>query len=1105
MPNSALIIGGSPAGLQAARDLADSGIQVHLIEQGPFVGLNGTTSIAPRVLNRRLLELTKHPHTEVGTQTRLDRVTKRGDDFQVLLRKDPRYVDVARCNDCGECIETCPVEVPGTGHKAAYRLNHVQPACAVIAKEGQAPCSAACPAGIHVQGYVALISAGRYQEAAALIREAMPFPAICGRICTHPCEAGCRRAEVDQPVAIRSLKRFLTDWERSQGGRSVPDRDPLPLSARQARQVAVVGSGPAGLTAAWDLVRRGYRATVFEKLPVPGGMMAVGIPEYRLPRDILAAEIRDIARTGVEIRTGVTFGRDTSLARLKADGYAAVFLAMGLHGGRRLNVKNEDAEGVLQGVAFLRDAALGRKVSLGEEVLVVGGGNVAVDAALTARRQGARRVTMVCLEERGEMPAWESEIREALESGIEIVNSFGPKAFFINRASRVTGIEFKACTKVFDPKGRFSPSYDENECRPFFADTVIIAIGQSARLEEIKQEGLDISPQGTLMADPDTLQTSLEGVFAGGDCCYGPKSVVEAIAAGKQAAASIHRYLAGRAQTAFDPEGKARTGNKSFYGTAAVVAKAALPVANRPLSAEELQPKPRVPMPLLPPRKRHRSFDEVELGYTESQALTEARRCLICGPCSECMACVKVCKPEAIHHDQPLTFTEFTFGAILYAGEPDGFRRLPLTEGESVQQVAPDDILGASAAAARILGQIRPPGLPEPSDIEQVTAEESLRMGIFICECAQSLSRFIDMAELQNQVAALPQAVHVQPLPVACTAEGAETIAHTVAAEELNRVILAACACCSLEQVCYSCTLQRIRCKQHMGLFPPANPRLPDLATAVGKLPPQAVETVNIREQCAWAHPDAPRAATGKAAALIAAAAARLRRPWTPIPTPRLDVRSVAVVGNGPAAHMCLDLLRRQRIEAYHLNATPSEIVRAEGCYNLIQNKRRQRAQGVVLAPGNPADALNLLAAFGPEALRPRIETIWGGLETHRPGVFYCDPRKDGFKAGAAAAMRVCAWLHHSVKTAYAVVATVEPHRCRACQTCVELCEFGAPRLSDADPDPRAWIDPLICNGCGTCGAHCPSGAITTGDATDAQLTAILHIPITRKSGIHEA
>ena len=385
-----------------------------------------------------------------------------------------------------------------------------------------------------------MINEGKYPEALALFKEDHPFPGICGRVCHHPCEEICTRNDVDQPLAIRELHRFLADWELGQGDKYVPE-----TAAGRPEKVAIVGSGPAGLAAAYFLAREGYQVTIFEKLPVAGGMMAVGIPEYRLPRELIQAEINVIEEMGVCIKTGVTFGRDITLESLKADGFSALFMAIGLHGGRPLGVENEEIEGVLQGVDFLRDCAMGKDISIGEDVIVVGGGNVAIDVALTAKRKGAKNVTLVCLERREEMPAWEYEIEEALEGEIEIINSYGPKAFFIDKSSRVSGIEFKTCSAVFDDDGRFNPSYEENECRPIFGDTVIISIGQSADLDFIKEQGITITPAGGLEADPATLQTPIDWVFAGGDAVYGPKSVVEAVACGKEAAESIHRFING--------------------------------------------------------------------------------------------------------------------------------------------------------------------------------------------------------------------------------------------------------------------------------------------------------------------------------------------------------------------------------------------------------------------------------------------------------------------------------------------------------------------------------------------------------------------------------
>ncbi|MEJ2476908.1 MAG: FAD-dependent oxidoreductase, partial [Desulfobacterales bacterium] len=515
-----------------------------------------------------------------------------------------------------------------------------------ISKRGTAPCKATCPAHVSIQGYIALINEGKYREALELFRDDHPFPGICGRVCHHPCEEACTRNDVDQPLAIRELHRFLSDWELGQGEMFVPK-----TAAPREEKVAIVGSGPAGLTAAYYLAKDGYQVTIFEKLPVAGGMMSVGIPEYRLPRDIIKREIKVIEEMGVTIKTGVTFGKDVSLDSLKADGFSALFMAIGLHGGRRLGVENEDVEGVLQGVEFLRDTAMGKDVPIGEDVIVVGGGNVAIDVALTAKRKGAKNVTLVCLERREEMPAWQHEIEEALEGDIKIVNSFGPKAFFIDKSKKVSGIEFKTCTAVFDENNRFNPTYDENECQPIFGDTVIISIGQSTDRSFIAEQGVSLTRVGGLEADPVTLQTPIDWVFAGGDAFYGPKSVVEAVACGKEAAESIHRFVNGLDLT----EGREKIWD-----------------FEKPDVSQEPQ-KARTQVRCLDPAARECNFLEVSFGYNETEAKMEADRCLRCGICSECYQCVKACLAEAVDHTQKPVQKEITVGAVILSAGTDTY------------------------------------------------------------------------------------------------------------------------------------------------------------------------------------------------------------------------------------------------------------------------------------------------------------------------------------------------------------------------------------------------------------------------------------------------
>ncbi len=362
------------------------------------------------------------------------------------LRQHPRYVDLAKCTACGDCIQVCPVTVPGTDHKVIYRLEGAQPGCVAIDKLGKPPCSNTCPGGIHVQGYVALIAQGRFQEALDLIREAIPFPGICGRICTHPCEVNCRRAEVDSPVSIRALKRFVSDWELGNGARQSQQDSRRARSAQHAEQartrleaqkVAVIGAGPAGMAVADRLARLGYRVTVFEKLPVIGGMMAVGIPEYRLPRDVIGREYRQIQDLGVEVRLNTTIGPggDRTLDDLFATGYGAVCLAVGAHKSHELRISGEALPGVIQGIELLKVISLSQQVADPEsqatlkrllrkgpktKAIVLGGGNTAMDVSRSLRRLGLKDVRIYYRRTRAEMPALPEEIEGAEQEGVAV-------------------------------------------------------------------------------------------------------------------------------------------------------------------------------------------------------------------------------------------------------------------------------------------------------------------------------------------------------------------------------------------------------------------------------------------------------------------------------------------------------------------------------------------------------------------------------------------------------------------------------------------------------------------------------------------------------------
>ncbi len=472
-------------------------------------------------------------------------------------------------------------------------------------------CQHACPAGIDVPNYVAAIAKGKNEKAVEIIRERNPFPAVCGRICIHPCEFKCRRGELDEPVAIRSLKRYASDWYFKNIGRV---ETPFPVT--RAEKIAVVGAGPAGLTCAYFLARMGYQTTVYESQPVAGGMLGIAIPEFRLPRSVIQEEIAYIESCGVEILYNSPIDAKHTVNDLMNEGYNAVFIAAGAQASRRIGIPGEDEDlaGLAYGLAFLTDVRMGREVALKRKTVVVGGGNVAVDVARTALRTGAEDVQIFCLESRQEMPAWEKEIEEALEEGIAINTSWGPRRI-ISEEGRVIGIEFVRCISVFDEEGRFNPGFDENATQVVEADHVLISIGQAPDPSFLSEDGqLERALWGTLAVDENTLSTNIKGVFAGGDFTTGPTYLIRAIASGRRAALAIDKYLAG------DTDRIQILDEKTALGEDAVLA----------LEDETTEERPRTKTALEKPEDRVKDFREIERGFTATQAVREASRCLRC-------------------------------------------------------------------------------------------------------------------------------------------------------------------------------------------------------------------------------------------------------------------------------------------------------------------------------------------------------------------------------------------------------------------------------------------------------------------------------------------
>jgi homotetrameric NADPH-dependent glutamate synthase len=486
-----------------------------------------------------------------------------------------------------------------------------------VGKRGNAPCKSTCPAGVDIPKYVSLVAEGRFQEALAVIKESNPLPAVCGRVCYHPCESACNRNQIDEPVAINSLKRFVADQELK--GQAVL---PAKKSAK-SKKVAIVGAGPAGLTAANFLAIEGYPVTVFEAMPEAGGWLRYGVPEYRLPRDVLNAEIDTIKQLGVEIRTGMKLGENFTLEDLEAQGFDAIFVALGTQKTTNINIPGENLPGVFAGGDFLRSFCLGEKVELGQRVAVIGGGNVAMDAARTALRLGASEVNVLYRRSRDEMPANAEEIHEAEEEGVKFTYLVAPVGFEGNGSGKVEQVR---CVRMElgepDESGRRRPVPVSGSEHAVPVDCVITAVGLGTDLSFMDREPETARPEcnrwKTFVADPVTFESSIPGVFVGGDVVTGAATVIQAIAAGKQAAISMDRYLSGEDLS---------VGRFRPTETCDVP-----PAANESKSS-------RVSMKLAAANERKGSFEEIQKGLTEQEARQEAQRCLQCGSCKTCGRC----------------------------------------------------------------------------------------------------------------------------------------------------------------------------------------------------------------------------------------------------------------------------------------------------------------------------------------------------------------------------------------------------------------------------------------------------------------------------------
>ena len=606
------------------------------------------------------------------------------------------HVEKEKCVACGKCVEVCPVGAAKLGQKLCTKYGEIKYPKALLPdtekwgrdkwdpdykdhakincyETGTSPCKTACPAHLAVQGYIKMAAEGRYMDALKLIKQDNPFPAVCGAICNRRCEDACTRGTVDKAVAIDEIKKFIAEKELHEEHRYIPICENH--EGKQFEQkIAVIGAGPAGMSAAYYLRTRGYSVTVFEKEKRPGGMLLNGIPSFRLEKSVIDAEIDVLRQMDVDFRCGVEVGKDITIPELRAEGYKAFYVAVGAQGGRMAGVPGEEAEGVQTGVDFLRKVNLAEEavmaagsmdspdstdspgsgkvpdseklpdgVRLHGRTVVIGGGNVAIDVARTALRSGSESVGMYCLESLAEMPAAADEVAEAREEGIVVWNGWGPKEILEDNG-KVKGIVLKKCVSVFNAEGRFAPVYDEEDCITVECENVLLSIGQSVCWGELlKDTAVEFNPNGTAKADPVTYQTKEPDIFVGGDVYTGPKFAIDAIAAGKQGCESIHRFV---------HEGHSLTLGRDL--------RQFVELDKDSVVVEEFDNAKRQ----IPGKKAgvaKESFRDLRSTFTEEQVKTEAARCLGCGAtivdenkCIGCGLCTTRCEFDAIHLSRDL-------------------------------------------------------------------------------------------------------------------------------------------------------------------------------------------------------------------------------------------------------------------------------------------------------------------------------------------------------------------------------------------------------------------------------------------------------------------
>ena len=1154
----AAIIGSSVTAIQTALTLAQMGVEVKIITGSAALGwddaadnMRGDCSPDQRFFWPLMLRAVNHPLITLYSNTEVQSIEGEKGDFSIQVIQYPRYIHENLCTSCGRCQVECSGKITalldgqkithGAIHEPVLRAKAV-PSAYVIDKNGFAPCHVACPLDINVQGFVSLLANGKVDRALELINEAAPLGGILGRVCRHPCESNCNRAKIDSPVFIRALHRYTAD------NTTGPIRyvRKFPAGTHQEK-IAIVGSGPAGLTAAWELTRRGYSPTIFESHGVIGGMLATGIPRFRLPREVREREIEAIKNMGIDIRTGITVGRDLTFAYLRERGYRAFFLSIGAQRNNKLNIPGEELDGVVDCMSLLLTLNLMVDTFVGSNIVIIGDGNAAIDSARAAIRRNKGTVKILSWTVQEELTASEEEVEEALKEGISIEYRTIPVEI-LGDGVKVTGIRCQQTrlTEEIMPNGRHRPEPIPGTDFIIDADHVVVAIGQSPDASQLNIEGMSIdSTTGVIKVDPLTLQTSVPAVFAGGDCTTGPNNVVEAMAAGLRAAESIDRYIQKR-----DLE----TGRSLEPPQ----------IAEIDIETIEAAPHKRANMPAIRPQKRFNSFEETTTGLSAETAQREAQRCLNCAMCSECMECARICELNAVFHDDSIRHFKVEAHTILRfpssdlegnnhahnavkENTADGINVVPASSNSELTS----ELTKAMAIALETAIAIKPKEADETllhniteSDTDMKhTPKTSIyhpdgikNIGIFLCRCGGGISSVIDFRALSRRFTGFPGVICVMEIAQACTEEGALKIASEATKRQLDYVVLAACRCCNLEQVCYSCTDRRMLChqflKQHL-------------------ISPHGVnvEFVNIREQCALAHRDDPKGATRKAAQIISSGVNRARMYPPMAPEQKSILPSALIIGGGlvnttiaralvsrgyqvqlvarqelkqgaqetdetfsliPEYLQGEDLIVKAWPDVLKLNGSPGnyEAILEYGsqvdCIPvgsvILDTDELNKGTSSLLGTTTNSDLLSRIVSRTSNSGSPynvdrnllRETTI---KET--AGIFLLqsdDIELPGNQVlrGLATAARVSTYLEQASINSRISAVKIDSRLCRSCGNCADICTYIEMK-EHGDGTLRASVDKALCLGCGACITSCAAGAITQPLQSDKQIISTLH------------